>query len=756
MKAPLAILVGNPNCGKTTLFNALTGLSARVGNYPGITVEHREGVAELGGDVRARVLDLPGTYSLVPRSDDEVVAVRGVLGTLPETPAADVVIVVVDATALERNLYLTSQLRELPLPLVVALTMTDTLERDGLAIDLPELERRLGVPVVAAPGVRGGAQALRDKLRALLGAAPGEPVGHGALRRLALNPPPTAGLEDESLLSAGQALAHALRQPGFSTAGSERALGLLAASVQAMGTLEKLALPAPALAAARAIDGAAGIARAAVDARYARVAEWTRDLVQRRDDALHQSARDARGGRDREPPSVTFTRKVDAVALHPVLGIVILVGIFLLLFQALFSWSTPVMDGIEALMGLAGERLGGAVPDGLPLVRSLLVNGVVAGVGNVVVFVPQIAVLFLFLSLLEDSGYLARAAFLLDRLMARVGLHGRAFVPLLSGFACAVPAILATRTIENDKDRIVTILVTPLVSCSARLPVYALMIATVFSTQPPIFGFLAPGAVVMVAMYGLSLTAAVGMAAVFKRTILKSPTPPLVLELPPYRWPQPGQLTRAVTSRVKIFLTEAGTVILAITVVLWGLFTFPIDHEIEETRAGAAALVEATMHAGEERDAELGRIEAHAAREQVAQSVAGRLGHALEPVLSPLGFDWKLGVGIIASFAAREVLVSTLGLVYGLGDGTDEESPSLREAMRADRHADGAPVYTPLVGLSLLVFFVLAMQCMSTLAAVRRETRGWKWPLFQLAYMTALAYGASLLVYQGGKLLGLA
>lgn len=738
MRPPLAILVGNPNSGKTTLFNALTGLSARVGNYPGITVEHREGTAEVpsssGKSQRLQVLDLPGTYSLAPRSDDEVVAVRGILGRLPGTPAADVVIAVVDSSALERNLYLVAQLRELPLPLVVALTMTDTLEADGLTLDVAALQERIGVPVVAAPAIRGGTRALAEAIGSFL---------DKPQRVKALPPPEVDGGDAPTMIAAGAALATALQQPGLPVLESEAPLGLLAASAQAMGTLEKLALPESCVEAAQRIEGAEALSRAMVDARWRRVSTWVLGVVRGRGGVTHG-----------EPPSSAFTRKVDSVALHPVLGPVTLVGIFLVLFQALFSWSTPVMDGIEGVMGWVGEHVGPAVPDSLPLLRSLVVNGVVAGVGNVVVFVPQIAVLFFFLSLLEDSGYLARAAFLLDKVMARVGLHGRAFVPLLSGFACAVPAILATRTIESTKDRIVTILVTPLISCSARLPVYALMIATVFSTQPALFGWFAPGAVVMVAMYALSITAAVGMAAVFKRTILKSPTPPLVLELPPYRWPRADQVARAVLSRVKLFLTEAGTVILAITVVLWGLFTFPRDDGVEQRRAAAADAAQASVVDESARAAELARIEGTAAREQIERSVAGRLGHALEPVLAPLGFDWKIGVGLIASFAAREVLVSTLGLVYGLGDGTDEDSPSLREAMRKDVRADGSPLYTPLVGLSLLVFFVLAMQCMSTLAAVKRETGGWKWPLVQLGYMTTLAYAGALAVYQGGKMLG--
>lgn len=750
-----ALLVGNPNSGKTTLFNALTGLSARTGNYPGITVEHREGDVELG--TRAgpplRLIDLPGTYSLVPRSDDEAVAVRGVLGTLPvrdgESGAPDLVIVVVDATALERNLYLCAQLLELPVSIVVALTMMDTVERDGQELDVATLARRLGVPVVAAPAVAGGTDALRAQLLAMV---------DGPARRLALNPPPVEGDDDNSVRAAGLALVHALAKPSAAstattraTVGAERALGLFAAGVHAAGSADRLGLADDVVAVIARVGRAEAVAQAAIQARYTRVGAWTQGIVTARADVD-----DRLGALRPETRTQRFTRRIDAVALQPVLGPVLLAAVFLALFQALFSWSTPLMDGIEALMGGAGAVAAALVPDSLPLLRSLLVNGVVAGVGNVVVFVPQIAVLFLFLSLLEDSGYLARAAFLLDKVMARVGLHGRAFVPLLSGFACAVPAIMATRTIENDKDRIVTILVTPLISCSARLPVYALMIATVFSTQAPLFGVLSMGALVMITMYLLSIAAAIGMAFVFKRTLLKSPTPPLILELPPYRMPKASAVVRAVLSRVRIFLVEAGTVILAITVVLWALFTFPRDQSIEQARSGAVAAVEATVPAGPAREAELAKVSAKAASLQLEQSIAGRMGHGLEPLIAPLGFDWKIGVGLVASFAAREVLVSTLGLVYGLGDGTDEQSVSLRDALRADRRPDGKPVYTPLVGLSLLVFFVLAMQCMSTLAATKRETRGWKWPAVQLGYMTLLAYGASLLVFQIGSLLGFA
>jgi ferrous iron transport protein B len=761
MTSPSVLLVGNPNSGKTTLFNALTGLSARVGNYPGITVEHRFGRATLpgaSGNVVVDIIDAPGTYSILPRSDDEAVAVRALFSDLPATAGharrghADVVVAVVDATQLQRNLLLVAQLRELPLPLVVALTMTDTVEKDGDDVDVDSLAERIGVPVVKAPAVKGGA----DALRALLGRTVGQPAP------LPLNVPalssatsssPLLTLVDDVGRAAGQAL-------GFS---APRALGLLVAQAVAVDGVGRLpgALQAIDVAALRGHAGLSALSSEIVSARWARAEAWAKGIVgpaaatTRGSAAASARGADvADGGKAAEPRSLRLTRRIDAVALHPVAGVVVLVGVFLALFQALFAGAAPLMDAIEGVVGATGDRVRAIVPASLPLVQSLLVEGVVAGVGNVVVFVPQIAILFFFLSLLEDSGYLARAAFILDRLMKAVGLHGRAFVPLLSGFACAVPAILSTRTIESTKDRIVTILVTPLVSCSARLPIYALMIATVFSTMPPLFGFLSMGAVVLVSMYALSLGAAITMAAVFKRTLLKSPTPPLVLELPPYRLPHASQVVRAVLGRVKTFLVEAGTVILAITIVLWALLKFPVDDNVVAARDAAIAVVERELPEGEARDARVRALEAEAQKRLVEHSAAGRFGHALSPVLQPLGFDWKIGVGIVASFAAREVFVSTLGIVYGLGNEADEDSVDLRTAMRADVRADGTPLYTPLTGLSLLVFFVLAMQCMSTLAAVKRETRSWRWPLFLVGYMTALAWLGAFAVYQGGRLLG--
>jgi ferrous iron transport protein B len=738
------LLMGNPNSGKTTLFNALTGLSAKTGNYAGITVEHREGTATIGG-ASVDVIDVPGTYSLVPRSDDEAVAVRACFGDLPGARAPNVIVVVVDAAQLARNLYLLGQLRELPLPIVVALTMTDVIERDGGTIDVDALQQRLAVPVVAAPAVAGGADALKALLARELADAP---------RRLPLNPVPVVAdqIVEETIAAAG-ATATWLK-------GADAALGRLCL-LRLTDASERPALPGldvantSALRALKKSHRDEFSARLLV-ARHEKAAAWADGIVRydNAKDGQQTSTSTTMKGPSTLPASVRFTNRVDAVALHPVLGPVLMVGVFVALFQALFSWAEPFIGAIEAAVDMVKGFVTSTVPATMPLLSSVLADGIVTGVGNVIVFVPQIAILFLFLAVLEDTGYLARAAFLLDRVMQRVGLHGRAFVPLLSGFACAVPAIMATRTIENEKDRLVTILVTPLVSCSARLPVYALMIATVFATTPPVLGVFEAGAVVMVSMYALSLFAAIAMAAVFKRTLLKSPTPPLVLELPMYRLPKVSQLARAVGGRVVTFLREAGTVIMAITIVLWALLTFPIDHDVEARRDADIKAVVDSEAAGEARDAKVSAISNHAQQILVEHSAAGRLGHLMEPAIAPLGFDWKIGIGILASFAAREVFVSTLGIVYGLGEA-DEENESLRTAMQRDTRADGTPLYTPLTGLSLLVFFVLAMQCMSTIAVVKRETRSWKWPLFQVAYMTALAILGSLVVYQGGRLLGL-
>jgi len=421
---------------------------------------------------------------------------------------------------------------------------------------------------------------------------------------------------------------------------------------------------------------------------------------------------------------LALSERIDRVLTHKVWGIGVFVAVMALVFVSIFAWATPLMDAIEGAIGAVGEGI--AISLGPGLLADLVVNGVIAGVGNVLVFVPQIAMLFLFIGLLEDSGYLARAAFLMDRLMARLGLHGRAFIPLLSGYACAIPAILGTRTISSVKDRLVTILMIPFMSCSARLPIYSLVIGALFVTADDDWRGSVTRGLVLLGMYGLSTASALAMGYVYKRTILKSPTPPLVLELPPYRLPRLRNTLLVVADRTMDFVRNAGTVILACTIVLWALLSFPR----EDTGAGGEGPT------------------------KIAESYGGKAARAIEPALEPIGQDWRMGVGIIGSFAAREVLVSTLGLVYGL-EADDEDPKELREAIRNDADPQtGKRRYTPLTGLALMVFFVYACQCMSTLAVVRRETRSWKWPAFMFFSMTGIAYVMALLVYQGGRLLG--
>jgi ferrous iron transport protein B len=433
---------------------------------------------------------------------------------------------------------------------------------------------------------------------------------------------------------------------------------------------------------------------------------------------------------ERHPAKRKVSERLDRVLLHPVWGFALFLGMMLIVFQTLFSWADPAIGLIEDAMAATSDAVSGVLSPGI--LRDLIVDGVIGGVGNVVVFLPQILLLSLFIGLLEDSGYMARVAFLMDRVLKGLGLHGRAFVPMLSGFACAVPAVMATRTMERQRDRTLTMLVIPLMTCSARLPVYTLVIATLF---PPsnLFGWVPVQGLLMVAMYVFAIVTTLLVALVLGRTVVKGRRIPLILELPPYRLPSPSVTLRALFERASVFLKEAGTVILACTIVLWALLAFPREAATPEASGGRTAAGELAAPA-------------------IERSYAGRLGKAIEPVFEPLGFDWKLDIGIIGAFAAREVFVSTLGLVYGVADA-DETATPLRDKLRAET-VGGKPRYTPLVGLSLMVFFALACQCMSTLAVVKRETRSWRWPAFLFAYMTVLAYAASFVVYQGGKLLG--
>jgi ferrous iron transport protein B len=702
VSAPVVLLAGNPNSGKTTVFNALTGSRAKVGNYPGVTVERRVGRL---GDVE--LVDLPGTYSLSASSPEEQVAMQALLFT--ERPSA--VIVVADATALARGLYLASQIIDSGVPVLLALNMMDEARALGITIDTAELSRRLGAPVVPiAAARREGLNDLRTALTALL-AAP--PVGRVA-------PVPaeaTAAVDavEDVLADESPELSPAARR-------SRAIWALLSVGDDELGEVS-------------------GRLRAAVtEARAGAEGDLDLALVgdrYRRLDAI-VAATVSRG-----PLRRSITDRVDGLVTHPFWGALVFITVLGVVFQALFSWSEPAIGAIEAVVSWIQELVVGTFPAGT--LRDLVTQGLIAGVGNVVVFVPQIALLFLFIGLLEDSGYLARVAFLIDRLMARVGLHGRAFVPMLSGYACAIPAIMATRTIESRRDRLITMLVVPFTSCSARLPVYVLVIGAVFAGSK--IGPFQAGGLILLAMYLLSLFGALGTAAVLRRTVLKGPRPVLVLELPPYRAPLVRNLVVNVWRSVRSFLVDAGTVILALTIVLWALLSFPKDGEVASRFAAMRAQTQDTE--------QLAAIDAAEAGEQLRHSLGGRMGHTIEPVLEPLGMDWRMGIGIIGAFAAREVFVSTLGTVFDIGDA-DETSQPMREALREAKRQDGSPLLTMASGLALMVFFVFACQCMSTVAVVRRESQSWRWPLAMVAWMSAIAYLSALLVYQLGRVMGLA
>jgi ferrous iron transport protein B len=717
-KSLVVALAGNPNAGKTSLFNSLTGLKQKVANYPGVTVERKEGVWSLDSDsAPARLIDLPGLYSLDAASIDEEIARDVITGRMASMPAPNVIVAVVDSTNLERNLYLVTQLLETGRPVVVALTMFDLAERAKLEIDTEALGASLGVRVV--PVTAKQRRGLEELARAVR-----ETVGTGAS-------------------GARWPLSRAAEDEVCALAGAE-----LGARGEALRELYSDAIPqdaarreAVALARARLAETDPQWWQEAVTARY----RWIEGVVEGV----------VRGARTERPSA---TDRIDRIVTHRLFGPIVLLAVMAVVFQAIFSWATLPMDLIDRAFGTLGEALRAQMPAGL--LTDLLVDGVIAGVGGVLVFLPQILLLFFFIALLEDSGYMSRAAFLMDRLMRGVGLHGKAFMPLLSSFACAIPGIMATRTIENPKDRLATIMIAPFMSCSARLPVYTLMIAAFFADKK-LFGFLSLGALLILSMYLLGIVVAIVVAWILKHTILKSPPPPLVLELPPYRVPNPLNIIHTMRDRSWLFVKRAGTVILTISILLWAMMTFPRSAASPRPDANEGAAVQAMRETGVEAKGEPapGTAKADAGTgdegEQLRQSYAGRIGHVLEPLIAPLGFDWKMGIGLVSSFAARETLVSTLSIVYNVGKDADAQSPSLIEAVRNAKRPDGSPAWTPLVAVSMMVFFVLACQCMSTVAVVRRETNSWRWPLFMVTYMLVIAYVASFVTYQGGRLLGL-
>ncbi len=720
---PRVLVAGNANSGKTTIFNALTGARAQVSNYPGVTVTRSAREVTLG-NTAVEIIDLPGTYSLSANSPDEQVAVDEVLGRHGTPP--DAVVVVVDAGAMERGLYLVLQIAETGVPVIVSLNMVDEASTAGVEFDTGRLEQWLGATVVPTVASRGeGLDRLKTAIADVLALAP-RPNAHWT------------GLP-EHVEAEVAAVSQSLQTAKFgATPAARRSWALWSLLSLDESDEDDTGIPESAQSTVTSIRQDAKAADRNLD----------HEIIASRYQWIETVASDARS-RKREDQR-KWTDRIDGVLTHRVWGMAVFAVVMAVIFEALFTWSEPFIGAIEGATGWLQGLVVQLFPAGV--LADLLVEGVIAGVGNVVVFVPQIAMLFFVIALLEDLGYLARVAFVIDRLMGRVGLHGKAFVPMLSGFACAIPAVMATRTIESRRDRLITMLTLPMVSCSARLPVYALVTAVVFAGDARVFGLLSMGAVVLFSMYALSVAATLGAAAVLRRTVLDGPRLPLLLELPPYRVPVWRSVFLTTWRRVRSFLEDAGTIILTMTIVLWALLSFPHSGEIDTRFEQARAEVLATAPAAEQEEA-LAELDGELAGEQLRYSIGGRVGQLIEPVIEPLGFDWRIGVGILGAFAAREVFVSTLGIVFGIEEA-DEKSVSLRSSLQNATRADGSPLMTPLAGVSLMVFFVLACQCMSTIVVVKKEAGGWGWPAFMFAYMSVLAYGASLIVYQTGQLMG--
>lgn len=703
-KAPLVAVVGNPNAGKTTLFNALTGSFQKVGNYPGVTVERVSGILRLD-EQDVEVIDVPGLYSLDPVSEDERVAVDVIRGASSEGRRPDLLVCVLDAGNLERNLYFFSQLAEQEYPVVVALTMTDLLRQNGRQIDVPKLSNLLGVEVIPVVGHRK--QGLRELLEAIE-------------RNLAEPRIPNRELGFPHALEAKVAsLRERLARAGFDFPKSEIRQSLLRCNDDFDKCLTDMPELREAFSQARTELEAEGIDRPGVEvaSRY----EWS---------AMIQHAVVSNTG---APKRRSLTDRIDQVLTHRVMGLVVFVGLMYLVFQSIYSFASPIMDVIEGAFGWLGETVAPWL-EGSPVIQSLIVEGVIGGVGGMLVFLPQIVILFFFIALLEGTGYLSRAAFLMDRLLGWCGLNGRAFIPLLSSFACAIPGIMSARVMPDKKSRLATILVAPLMSCSARLPVYLLLIGAFIEPQ---FGAGWAG-FTLFAMHFLGLLVAIPVVFILNRGILKGKRLPFLLELPPYQWPKWRDVWLAMYFRGKVFVQTAGTIIVVMSIAIWALLYFPrSDEAIAQYRTEITAT---------QPNAKEGAIERHVDARLIENSFLGRFGKFIEPVFVPAGFDWRISTGILAAFPAREVVVPTLGIIYNLGGDVDDASGDLRQALQSSKWPDGRPLLTPWTAVGLMVFFALCCQCMATLAAVKRETNSWKWATFMFVYMTGLAYLGAVFV----------
>lgn len=704
-------LAGNPNSGKTTVFNNLTGARQHVGNYPGVTVEKREGTCRRNGR-EFHIVDLPGTYSLTAYSAEEVVA-RDFL--IEEKP--DVVVHVVDASNLERNLYLSVQLKEINVPLVLAFNMSDVAAARGIEFNLDELSSLLGAPIVSTVGHKG--RGMRELLDTVAAVAEGDvscseiPINYGAeideeidkIGRLIEESGAADGVHDPrwlalKLLENDKDVRRKIGSPRIHQAAEDSA-----------AHLEKIFRDHPEIVIA--------------ERRYGVISGVCQETVRSTPGARHD-----------------MSDQIDSVLTNRIVGLPIFLALMYLVFHLTFTIGEHPMNWIEAFFAWLGDTVSGWWPAGSEsALRSLILDGIIGGVGGVIVFLPNILLLFLAIAFLEDTGYMARAAFVMDRLMHKIGLHGKSFIPMLIGFGCSIPAIMATRTLENRRDRLTTMLIVPLMSCGARLPIYVLIIPAFFPQM-----WHAP---MLWTIYIIGVLLAIAGAKVLRSTIFKGESAPFIMELPPYRLPTARSVLIHMWERGWLYLRKAGTVILGISIVLWALTSYPKKQVFDQNydaRADKAeiALSQRSIDRETYKD-EIQAVEQERQAEELAYSAAGRIGHAMEYAIKPLGFDWRIGTALIGAFAAKEVFVAQLGIVYSMGEA-DEESASLREKLREN--------YSPLAAFCMMLFMLISTPCMATIAVTRRESGSWKWALLQLGGLTSVAYVLTLTVYQVGSLFG--
>ncbi len=695
-------LVGNPNCGKTSLFNALTGLNQKVSNFPGTTVEKKIGEAQLSKQVKLQIIDLPGTYSLYPKSADELVTYE-ILRNKSETNYPDLVIFIADASNLKRNLLLFTQVCDLGVPALIALNMIDVAERRGIAYEIPALEAQLGVKVIP----------INARKR----------EGIDTLKQVLLTDIPDTHKEYFSLANVDHAMLNELSK----ATDKRNAYAALQYAINAKDLLSEKSLRLKTI----------------FDQANFNIRQFLEDEVFARYHIIDEAVKAARL-KPKDNLKQSITRKVDAVLTHRFYGIGIFLVLMFLIFQAVFSWSTYPMDWVELGFASLSEYVKNALPAGV--LNDLLVQGVLAGLSGVIVFLPQIVVLFFFIAILEDIGYMARVGFIMDKVMRPFGMNGKSIVPLIGGMACAVPSIMASRSIENKRERLITILVIPLMSCSARLPVYTLLIS-MFIPDAAVFGPFNIHGLVLMFMYLVGFIAALFSAWMFKHFIKSNQQNYFLMELPGYKLPLASNLLITLYEKAGAFVLGAGKIIIAVSVILWVLASTGPKAKMDAVAEKYATQME-QMKDIETKEALMSGLTLQQNADYLEASYAGQFGKFIEPAILPLGFDWKIGISLLTSLAAREVFVGTMSTIYSVS-GSDDDLDSIREAMLKEKNANtGKPTYSLATVFSLLLFYAFALQCMSTVAIVKKETASAKWAIIQFVYLTVLAYGSSLLVYQ--------